>query len=82
MIKFTRHAMERISERNIKIDDVINCLISPDKVLTDKFGNKIAQKKKDNYLLRVIFRKNNDEILVITAYITSKLKKYEGSKLT
>ena len=78
MIKFTRHAMERISDRNIKIDDVINCLVSLDKVLTDKFGNKIAQKKKDNYLLRVIFRKNNDEILVITAYITSKLKKYEG----
>jgi len=45
MIKFTRHAMERISERNIKIDDIINCLVSSDKVLTDKFGNKIAQKK-------------------------------------
>ena len=37
------------------------------------------QKKINGKLIRVFYRKENEDIVLITAYITSKIKKYENS---
>lgn len=75
-IKFTRHALERIKKRKIAIKEIKACIKQPNNIVKDKYSNFIAQKKVNNYLLRVFFRRENAKIIVITAYKTSKLSKY------
>jgi len=76
-IRFTKHALERLRERGISLKEIMECIKNPDKLFKDKYGNNIAQRRKEKYVLRVIFRKENEEsILLITAYLSSKLKKY------
>jgi hypothetical protein len=57
------------------ISDIVN---KPEKMMNDLQGNIIAQKKIDEYLYRVIYRKENTNRIVITAYKTSKISKYES----
>ena len=54
-IKFTKHALERLKVREISQKEIPDTLNNPDKVLNDSFGNKIAQKKQVNSLLRVFY---------------------------
>ena len=77
-IVFISHALERIKERGISKDLVIEALTNPDKVEEGYFGRKVAQKVVDEKLIRVIYEEHEDEIIVITAYITSKVDKYLG----
>jgi hypothetical protein len=75
-IKFTKHALERMRVRNISKEEVIYTLNNPDKELNDSFGNKIAHKLKENYLLRVFYNVERKSKIIITAYKTSKIDKY------
>ncbi|MBO8175060.1 MAG: DUF4258 domain-containing protein [Thermococcus sp.] len=75
-ILFIPHALERMNERGISKDLVIGALTNPDKVEEGHFGRKVAQKNIDGKLIRVIYEEHEDEIIVITAYITSKVDKY------
>jgi len=76
-IRLTKHALERLRERGISFKEIMECVRNPDKLFKDKFGNNIAQRRKGKYVLRVIFRRENREnIIIITAYLSSKLKKY------
>lgn len=75
-IKFIEHALERIKERGITKDEVIDAISEPDYVGKGYGGREVAQKLTDGKLLRVIYEKHGDEIIVITAYKTSKVEKY------
>ena len=75
-IIFTQHSLSQMKIRNISMENVIECLRNPDRELTDDYNNIIAQKINSSILLRVVYRKENEDKIVITAYITSKLKKY------
>lgn len=77
VIKFTKHALKQIRLRKITKNEVFSTLNTPDKLSQDKFGNFIAQKRFKNYLLRVFYLHEEDTKLVITAYKTSKLDKYQ-----
>ncbi len=79
-IEFSEYAELQAQERKIKKQDILDTLKSPGQVLLGKKGRKIAQKKLDREgekgLLRVIFEEKTDTKIVITAYWTSKIKKY------
>lgn len=76
LIKFTKHALERMRARGITKEEIINAITNPDKEINDSYGNIIAHKVKEKYLLRVFYRIEEDSKVVITAYKTSKIDKY------
>jgi serine/threonine-protein kinase RIO1 len=75
MIVFTAHALERMKPRRISKDEVLSCMEGPDSVskLNDVYR---AVKREDDKVLVVIYRKSNDESIIITAYRSSKKGKY------
>jgi len=79
-IEFSKYAELQAQERRIKKQDILDTLESPGQVLLGKKGRKIAQKKLNREgekgLLRVIFEEKTDVKVVITAYWTSRIKKY------
>ena len=79
-IEFSKYAEVQAQEREIKKQDILDTIRSPGQLLLDKKGRKIAQKKLDREgekgLLRVIFEEKTDGKVVITAYWTSRIKKY------
>ncbi|WP_457550515.1 DUF4258 domain-containing protein [Archaeoglobus sp.] len=75
-IKFIEHALERMKERGITKEEVIKAISEPDYVGKGYGEREVAQKLIDGKLLRVIYERHGDEIIVITAYKTSKVEKY------
>jgi len=75
-VKFTKHALERMIDRSISRKEVFDTLNEPDSVTTDSYGNTIAQKVIDKFLVRVIYKPEKGVIRVITVYRTSKINKY------
>ncbi|MHA1344336.1 MAG: DUF4258 domain-containing protein [Promethearchaeota archaeon] len=75
-IKFTKHALERIKSRSINITEIIDTLKNPDKLIVDKSGINIAQKKVKNQLLRVFYNEEKKTKKVITAYKVSNYNRY------
>jgi predicted small secreted protein len=50
-IKFTKHALERLKNRNISKDEILKIVNECEDSERDKYGNFIAQKKKGKYLI-------------------------------
>ena len=44
LIKFTKHALERIKIRNITKEEIINTINNPDKETNDSFGKLLFKK--------------------------------------
>lgn len=76
VIKFTKHALQQIKLREIDKTKIITTIDSPDKLTRDKYENRIAQKKFEDYLLRVFYTIREDTKTIITDYKTSKFDKY------
>lgn len=74
-IRYTLHALERMRQRGINRELIEDCLEYPDKVdsLNDIYR---CIKKLDDRVLVLIYREFNDTTLVITAFISSKTRKY------
>lgn len=79
-LKFTAHAKEHCSFRNINREEISEVLRNPGQILGGQHGRKIAQSKitseDGEHLLRVVFEKKDTTIYIITAYRTSKISKY------
>ena len=76
LIKFTKHALERMKIRGITKEEIVDTINNPEKEVNDSFGNIIAHKVKKKYLLRVFYYNEENSKRVITAYKTSKIDKY------
>lgn len=74
MIVFTKHALERMKQRTITRDEVIEVLTISKERITDNLGHSIAQVDCNGKILRVFFVERDESIIVITAYKTSKEK--------
>ncbi len=73
MIEFTKHAEEKLKERGITKEEVINVITNPDEVLFDTLkGNLVAIRKINDYYLIVIYTPTKP-IKVVSALVTSKL---------
>ncbi len=74
------HARESLEERNIEISELMDCLESPDQKIAGHMGRLIYQRKLPlngkRMLLRVVVEENDDSIVVVTVYKTSKFNKY------
>jgi len=55
LIKFTKHALERMKIRGITKEEIVDTINNPEKEVNDSFGNIIAHKVKKKYLLRVFY---------------------------
>lgn len=76
-IIFTKHAIERIDEREIRFTEIIQCLASPTKI--DFSEEKIIYYKLDldkQYLLILVCSIDTNSCKIITAIKTSQIKKY------
>ena len=82
IIKYFPKSQEKIRARALSLEDVMQTCLYPEQTLSGRKGRKIAQRKflnsmnKKHYIIRVIFEESVDEIKVVTAYKTSKIKKY------
>jgi len=76
-IKFTLHALERIKERGITLEEVVQCLIYLDKIERDS-GKTVFYKLNDKKteLLILVCTIDNVSCKIITAFRTSKIYKY------
>lgn len=79
-IRLSVHVEQKIIERELEREKVIEVALSPQQVVRRSGVPAIAQSKyqrgNQTYLMRVAFRDMNGERLVITAYETSKVGKY------
>ena len=74
-IRYTFHALERMKQRGIDKAFVVKCLVEPDKLDSlDKAYRCI--KRIDGKVLIVVYREMHNAILVITAFVSSKVRKY------
>lgn len=80
-IYFLPHALERLKTRGLTQEQVEIALKDPDEAFENEIGfvaHKIFSVSATSkpYLLRVFYKLRNAEIEVISAYKTSKIKKY------
>ncbi len=76
LITYTKHALEQMKNRKISNHEVKDTLNNPIRIIHDKFGNFIAQKLVNTYLIRVVYREEVNTKIVVTVYRTSKISKY------
>ena len=78
MIIFTKHALERMKQRAITRDEIVQVLSQPKERLADELGHSIAQSETNGMILRVFFVERDDNFVVITVYKTTKEKYRSG----
>ena len=80
-ITFSKHAIERMRSRGIPENEILLTLDKPDSVINETDCKQIFQRlitrNKNTLLLRVFVNQCKEPPLVITAYKTSKIDKYE-----
>lgn len=78
---FSKHAIERIKDRGITEETVSSILNNPDSIIKTSNCKHIYQKKikeeGSKYLFRIFVNICIQPTLIITAYKTSKIDKYE-----
>lgn len=65
---YTKHSKVRIKQRNLKSQQIEETIIEPDKVTSSFRGRLIAQKNFSGQTLEVIFKKQGNNVIIITAY--------------
>jgi len=78
---FSLHALEQIEIRGLILADVEDVLNFPTKIVKEENGVSVYQKlvieSNKEYLYRVFVNTDKKPPMVITAYKTSKIDKYE-----
>ena len=74
MIIFSPHSILKLGQRNLKKDLVIETLAKPDLTKSSYSNRKIAFKKFGKLYLKVVFRREHKDTVVITQHWTDKLK--------
>ncbi|MBI5553706.1 MAG: DUF4258 domain-containing protein [Candidatus Diapherotrites archaeon] len=75
-VKITNHARERMEIYGISEEQVFGALSNPDATLIGSKGRKIAQKRLNSYVLRVIYEDVGWARIVVTVY-KAKRERYE-----
>ncbi len=69
-----------LAKRGISISEVMECMKSPEQVISGDQGRFIYQTRLplngNRKTLRIIVERENENIKAVTAYKTSKFKKY------
>ncbi len=76
-IIYSFHAIERMRQRGVSKKLVSLCLQDPDK--SEEFEDVCrCVKKIDDKVVIVIYKRENNKLIILTAYLSSKLHKYLG----
>ncbi|PUA33891.1 MAG: hypothetical protein B7O98_00255 [Zestosphaera tikiterensis] len=70
-IRYTLHALERIHQRGIAKELVEECIRNPDRDEKLEYAHRCIKKLNDMVLI-VIYRKDNDSIMILTAFKSTK----------
>ncbi|MBU2578723.1 DUF4258 domain-containing protein [Patescibacteria group bacterium] len=73
MIIFTQHALLKLKQRNISKTLVLQTLNQPEQISPTRQNRFVAFKKFGKLHLKVIFRKENKNIIVITQHLVEKI---------
>ena len=78
-LRLSSHAKKVIFERNIKLTWIENTFNNPDKIEIDLYDNTLEHRLKiinqyDNRILRFIYNKTVNPVLVITAFFDRRMK--------
>ncbi|MFA6393397.1 MAG: DUF4258 domain-containing protein [Patescibacteria group bacterium] len=80
IISFSDHAILQLRTRKLKKALVISAVKMPNRIIIQSNGRlqaiKLFLKSKKKYLIVVIYENLKDDKKIITAFITSKVKKY------
>lgn len=79
--RLTRHAEEELARRQISLAILQQVMAQPEQIVEQESGRRVYQSRIDFgegtiYLVRVIVEDQDDPIVVVTAYRTSRLAKY------
>jgi len=72
IIDYTEHANFRMRHRKISRAEVEDAIRNSDFSFVTRFGRLAALKKYDDKFLKVIYKKSNNKITVITVYWTRR----------
>lgn len=75
-IRFSKHARFEMKRRGISRSSVEATIRAPGQVVPSRKGREIYQSIIGRMLLRVIVKEDQNAYHVVTAYKTSKIKKY------
>lgn len=79
-LTFSKHALDQITYRDISKEMVLSVVNYPDLIIQQDEGiriySKLVEEGSKIYLYRVFVNYVKNPVVIITAYRTSKIKKY------
>ena len=81
-IQWSPHALENLAEREVDRTEAEAALHHPEFVVDDPPGRRILMRRyldsvlRQEMLLRVVVEESADELIVVTVYKTSQIKRY------
>lgn len=75
-LRITKHAEKRMEMYEISESLVKNAMENPNSVVEGHSGRKVAQKKLNGYVLRVIYEEEKGINVIVTVY-KAKSERYE-----
>jgi hypothetical protein len=74
-------ALEKMRLRGIPENWVRDAIVSPDDTMSGYGGRRVAQKTRQvggkSMMLRVVYERANKDYVVVTAYLTSRVERYQ-----
>lgn len=83
MIRWTDHALGELNKREVSREEADRALSAPDRIIPGNAPREIYQRRyhdpllNEEMLLRLVVEETEVEIVVVTVYKTSKLRKYD-----
>ena len=74
MIIFTRHAILKLGHRGIKREMVIRTIRNPDHAESSYGDRRVVFRRLGKLYLKVVFRQEGEDIIIITQHWIKKLK--------
>ena len=75
MIIFTKHALEKLAQRNIKKSLILEAIKKPDYQVSSYGDRRISYKKFKKLYLSVVYKFEFSDMVIITAHWVEKIKK-------
>ncbi|KXA88779.1 hypothetical protein AKJ66_02755 [candidate division MSBL1 archaeon SCGC-AAA259E22] len=75
-LRITNHAKMRMKKYGISESSLRKGMENPDSVVDGHSGRRIAQRKFNNHVLRIIFEKRKDKNVIVTVY-KARRERYE-----
>lgn len=73
-IRYTRHARQRMAQRNIRDEQVIETLESPDEILQGDRLEMIAVRAYGVREIRIVYEEADEDTIIIYTVIQSRIR--------